>query len=94
MNAKFSAVPIEEDTEVLARVETTFGPYDAVHERWRYEAVKAESVILLSDDVANISDGELESALRASGLVQTGTEVTVTRGDSGYTFLNFNFVVA
>ena len=92
---KFKNIPVEEDTKVLFRKEIAFGPYEAIHEEWKwvFEGIKAESLILLQADVAALTDEELERTLRDSGLVQYDSKVTITRDRDGYTFLNFNFVV-
>ena len=93
MNEKFRNVPIEEDTKVLFRAEATLGAYEALHEKWLFEAVKAESLILADQDVQGVSNEDLERELRASQFIRPGSQVTISRGKSGYTFLNFNFDV-
>lgn len=94
MNERFSGVRTDEDTKVLSRTETMFGPYEAIHERWQFEAIKAESIILISEDVSTVTNDELERALRTSELIQLGSTVTIARAGSGYTFINFNFLVS
>ena len=93
MNDKFRDVPVEEDTKVLSRAETKLGAYDALHEKWIYESVKAESLILVGAEVESLSNEELERVLRDSEFVRAGSQVTISRGKAGFTFLNFNFDV-
>ena len=93
MKEKFRDVPKDEDTKVLSRAETKLGAYDALHEKWIYESVKAESLILVEAEVEGLSNEEFERELRASGLMRTDSQVTISRGKAGYIFLNFNFVV-
>jgi hypothetical protein len=92
---KFKNIPVEEDTKILFRQQITFGPYEAIHEEWKwvFEGIKAESLILLESDVAALTDEELERALRETGLVEYDSKVTIARDRDGYTFLSFNFVV-
>ena len=96
VSEKFKNIPVEEDTKILFRQQIAVGPYEAIHEEWKwdFEGVKAESLIFLHTDVAALTDTDLERAVRESGLVQYDSKVTITRDKGGYTFLNFNFVVS
>ena len=95
MNEKFKNIPLEEDTRVLSRKQITFGPYDAIHEKWKwlFEGVSAESIILLEADVAALTDEELTQQLKASSLLAPNSQITIARGKDNFTFLNFNFVL-
>lgn len=94
MMARFNNIPIEEDTRVLSRKDVMFGSFEAVLERWSWEGIRAESLILRDGDVAALTDEQLEEALRASPFIQSDSRVTITRGRSGYTFINFNFGIS
>ncbi|WP_416897260.1 MAG: hypothetical protein ACMVY4_17475 [Minwuia sp.] len=91
MSEKFSNVPHESDTKILFRKTVQISGLDALHEKWSWEGVKAESLIFVSEDVAAISDEALQLVVRASGLATEGTQMTLKRGSSGYDFVNFNF---
>ena len=91
MSDKFKMVPVDPDTRVLKRSLTTVGGYDALHERWSFDGVKAESLVFLSDDIAGVSDEVLERLVRETEGVDTGSQITLKRSKSGFTFVNFNF---
>ena len=91
MDDKFSNVPIEEDTKILRRVIITVAGHEVLHEAWSWDGVKGETFVFSSTDVVKYSDGELEQVARQSGLLVPGSQITIKRADSGYTFVNFNF---
>ena len=91
MSNKFKNVPVEEDTRILFRKEAKFGKFDVLYEMWSWEGISAESIIFVSDDIADLTDEELEQEIRESPLVQKKSAVTIKRLDEGFTFVNFNF---
>ena len=91
VNDKFKNVPVEPDTRVLKRSLTVVGGYDALHERWSWEGIKAETFVFLSDEVAELSDKVLERIVRDTEGVDEDSQMTLKRGESGFTFVNFNF---
>jgi hypothetical protein len=91
MNDKFKGVPVDPDTRVFKRSPTSVGGYEALHERWSFDGVKAESLVFLSADIADVSDETLEKLVRETEGVDTGSQITLKRSESGFTFVNFNF---
>jgi len=89
---KFLNVPVEDDTVILVSLGSKLGERDVLYQKWVWDGITGESLIFVSDDVASLSDGQLEADVRTSPLVGSGS-VTISRSDSGYTFVNFNFVV-
>jgi hypothetical protein len=89
--AKFDAVPLDDDTSILAQNEVAVGGYGALHPVWKWEGIKAESIIFLTADVSSLYDDDLKQLLVSEAMVTPGSSVTVSHSDSGYTFLNFNF---
>lgn len=89
--SKFSNVPVEDDTKVLFALESKLGDRDILYQKWFWDGITAESFIFVSDDVSSLSDVELETEVRSSPMVGSGS-VTIVRSDSSYTFVNFNFV--
>ncbi len=93
MTDKFDKVPIEEDTLMIFRLETTLGEYDVLYEKWIWEGITAESIIFTNEDVAELEEEEIKEEVRASPLVLVkDSEITFKRSESGFTFVNFNFV--
>jgi hypothetical protein len=89
--AKFDAVPLDDDTSILAQNEVAVGGYDALHQVWKWEGIKAESIIFLTADVSSLHDDDLKQLLMSEALATPGSSVTVSHSDSSYTSLNFNF---
>lgn len=52
---------------------------------------KIKTMGCFNDDVAGLSDQEIEQVVRNSGLIKNVASLTLNRSESGYTFCNFNF---
>lgn len=92
MSSRFDNVPVEEDTTILFQLEVTLGKYEVLYEKWCWDGITAESIIFVNEDVSNLDEKEIEQEVRSSPLVKQGEGMTVKRSDSGFTFVNFNFV--
>ena len=92
MSGKFSSVPPDEGTKILASSEIKIGELDAMHQSWYFEGVSADSYIFVNQDVENFTDDELvETVVSFLTTKPDRTRVTVKRSDSGYSFVNLNF---
>ncbi|HWL29185.1 MAG TPA: hypothetical protein VNQ97_09785 [Burkholderiaceae bacterium] len=91
MDSKFDAVPLDDETFILAQNEIVVGGYDALHQVWKWEGIRAESLIFLTADVAALQEEDLKQLLVSEAQAAPGSAITVSHSDSGYTFLNFNF---
>jgi len=83
IDEKFAGIPVEEDTRVILREQVKVGGYDAVHEKWVWEGVIAESYIFLTEETKDLSEEEI--------LAMTGKENPTFKRMETYTFVNFNF---
>jgi len=92
MSDKFKNVPVEEDTNIIFSLEAQFGNYEILYQKWSWEGVTAESLIFDSRDVADLTDEELIAEVKTSPLLKEESKVTLTRNDSGFVFVNFNFI--
>jgi len=88
---KFKNVPVEEDTKIIFREESILGEYEVLYEKWFWDGISAESIIFANEDVAELKDNEIESIVKKSPLLKKGSSMTLTRSESGFTFVNFNF---
>jgi hypothetical protein len=93
MQGKFDGVPVDEDTKILAQLETNLGNYRVLYQKWFWDGITAESIIFDSQDVANLTDDEILAEVKESPLVAKDSKTTISRSESGFTFVNFNFVV-
>ena len=91
MNNKFSAVPIENDTNILFELNATLDDYDVLYQMWSWDGVSAESFIFLSSDISDLTDYEVKTLAKNSPMIKDNSELTMVRHDDGYTFINFNF---
>jgi hypothetical protein len=91
MSKKFDDVPVEEDTRIMFRQEARLGKFDVLYEMWSWEGISAESIIFANDDIADMTDNDLEREVRKSPLVKKESEITIKRLDAGFAFVNFNF---
>ena len=89
MKNKFKDIGIEKDTKMLYEQEISINNIKAVHQKWQWEAVNAESFIFFNGDIKDLGEQELVHLAKSSPLYK-GTSFTHTKGDI-YTFINFNF---
>jgi hypothetical protein len=90
--SKFRNVPVDEDTRILFQLEAMLGEYEILYQKWYWDGITAESIIFYSEDVSNLDDQAIEEEVRSSPLVNDGSSVTLKRCESGYVFVNFNFI--
>lgn len=92
MSGKFKKVPVEEGTKILFHVEAKLGERPVLYQKWYWDGITAESIIFAAEDVAGLSDKDIENDVRNSPLLQEGSKLTLSRSDAGFVFVNFNFV--
>ncbi|MCP3850785.1 MAG: hypothetical protein GY694_11195 [Gammaproteobacteria bacterium] len=92
MTSKFDNVPSDKDTSIIFQTEAKFDEFDILYQKWSFDGISAESVIFCNDDVSNLSDSEITEHVKSSPLLKKGSSTTLKRSDSGYTFVNFNFI--
>lgn len=88
---KFNNVPVEQDTKIIFQQEATLGEYEVLYQKWFWDGITAESIIFANEDVAELTDKEIEEEVKTSPLLNEGSSVTLKRPESGFTFVNFNF---
>ena len=88
---KFTAVPIEQDTNILFQLNATLEDYDVLYQVWIWDGVTAESFIFLSSDISDLTDDEVKTLAKSSPMIKADSDLTMVRHEDGYTFVNFNF---
>jgi len=91
MHDKFSAVPVDLDTRVIKNEVIRLGDLDALYQKWNWDGINAESIIFLTADIEKYTDEAIEAVVKKSDYYTLGSQLTLKRGDDGYTFVNFNF---
>jgi hypothetical protein len=93
--SKFNNIPEQKDTEIIFREETKFGDFDVVYEKWKWDGILAESIIFYEDDVSGMVDNEIISQVKDSPLFDSKIYKgnPTIRHNSGFVFVNFNFII-
>jgi hypothetical protein len=89
--SKFNEVPVEADTRILFQEQTTLGEYEVLHQKWVWDGITAESIIFANEDIAGVTDHDLEMHVKAFRNLAADTSMTLKQSESGFTFVNFNF---
>ena len=90
MTGKFGQLPQDPGRTILSQRETRLEDIEALHQHWSWDGITAESLVFRSEDVAHLADEEIVRRLASHPAYRPGSEVSLTRLDSGYTFANFN----
>jgi hypothetical protein len=93
LSNKFTAVPIENGTNILFELNATLDDYDVLYQMWSWDGIMAESFIFLSLDISHLTDEEVQTLAKSSPMIKNDSELTMVRHEDGYTFVNFNFKV-
>lgn len=88
---EFHGIPVEPDTRITSQAIVTAGDIEALHQKWTWEGIRAESLIFLAAEVGDLDDPQLETLVEQSGLAKSDSQFTVKRDSNGFTFVNFNF---
>jgi hypothetical protein len=89
---KFTNVPIDEDTIIKKNTLIEIDGLQALHQDWVWDGFAAESLIFIADEVAQLDDDKITLLAISSKLPLAGSKFTISRGQEGYTFINFNFL--
>jgi hypothetical protein len=92
MISKFANIPVEADTKIISQLETMLGSYSVLYQKWVWDGITAESIIFANEDIASLTDEELEKKVKDSPICRENSQITIRKTD-GFTFVNFNFDV-
>ena len=90
MNDKFKNIKTDEDTRIIFRKEIKINGLEAVHEKWNWDGIIAESLIFVSVEVKEINEEMFQLILGANHYFSESSQITLKRLDE-FTFVNFNF---
>jgi hypothetical protein len=88
---KFDNVPTETDTKITLNIETMFGEYPVLYQKWIWDGIEASSLIFDNDDVSDIDLNTLIDEVKNSALVDDSSKEITSKISGEYTFINFNF---
>lgn len=83
---------VEEDTTIISTEGLKVGEYVALHQRWFFDGIKAESLIFKTTDVKNLDKTQLIALAKEHlpKMISLGSSITYSQNEL-HTFLNFNF---
>ena len=93
--SKFNNIPGQKDTKIIFREDTKFGDFDVVYEKWEWDGILAESIIFDEEDVSEMDDDEIINKVKNSPLFDDKIYkgIPTIRRNSGFVFVNFNFII-
>ena len=91
MNDKFINVPKDEDTTIYFSQIVNVDGVDALHQKWRWDGISAESLIFSTDSFSKIDREEIVQLAFKSGLIENIEKITYEETDENFVFVNFNF---
>jgi len=89
---KFLDVPVESDSRILFETEATLGSRTVLYQKWYWAGIIAESIIFAEEDVKGLSEDEIRREVLDSPLVNEDSQITFKHSQSGFVFVNFNFI--
>ena len=85
ISEKFKNIPVDEDTRIISREQIKIEDYDAIHEKWFWDGINADSYVFFNEDIKGLNEEEVLRLANKEG-------ATYKKSDR-YTFVNFNFEV-
>lgn len=82
-------IPLEPDTTLLEEVPVRLDGYDLLYQRWNWDGLPGESLILRENQVEAVTDEQLHQLGLDKGLMPAEASTTITRPRQGYAFLNY-----
>lgn len=92
MTDNFDTLSTESDTHLASRSAYELAGMPARHEKWSWEGIAGESIVLLSQDAQQHDDETLKQMVREAFSLPQDAPMTLERRDD-FTYINFNFVV-
>ena len=75
----------------MFELNATLDDYDVLYQMWCWDGITAESFIFLSSDIADLTDDEVKNLAKSSPMIIADSDLTMTRHEESYIFINFNF---
>lgn len=81
---------MDEDTRILAEKYQVREGYDTLVESWVWDGLHGKSLILLTSQVENLSDMQIEAQARQWLELSVSAKTTLKRGEQ-FVYFNFDF---
>lgn len=93
MNPDFNHIPMDPDTTILFQQQGVFDDIPACYQSWLFDGIRGESIIFLNKDLKNRKDTDLIKKVKASKLVKSSSQITLSRNPPEFLFINFNVIL-
>ena len=93
MKPDFNHIPNDPDTTILFQQQGVFDDIPACYQSWFFDGIRGESIIFLKKDLKNRKDIDLVKKVKASKLVKSTSQITLSRNPPEFLFINFNIVL-
>ncbi len=85
--------PSSPKTTIEFQQQGVFDDIPACYRAWRLGGLRGESIIFQKKDLKNRKDIDLIKKVKASKLVQSNSQITLSRNPPEYLFINFNITL-
>ncbi len=93
MNKYLNHIPNNPDTTILFQQQGVFDDIPACYQTWLIDGIRGESIVFHQKDLKHHKDTDLIKKVKASKLVKTTSQITLSRNPPGFLFVNFNIAL-
>ena len=93
MNNNLNHIPNDPDTTILFQQQGVFNDIPACYQSWMFDGIRGESIIFHKTDLKGHKDTDLIEKVKASQLVKSTSQITLSRNPPEYLFINLNIAL-
>ncbi len=90
MKSNINEIPVDPHTHILFQQQGVFDDIPACYQAWQHDGIRGESIIFHKKDLKHRKDIDLIKKVQASKLVQSTSQITLSRNPPEFLFINFN----
>lgn len=89
MNNIFENLCVDKDTKILSREQIKVKNYDVMLEKWSWDGLIGHSAIIPEQQIKAMGDDKIQEYFIQELAIEG--KVTISRGKSGFVYLNYGF---
>ena len=93
MKKNFNYIPQNSESTILFQQQGVFDDIPACYQTWLVDGIRGESIIFHKNDLKHRKDTDLIKKVKASQLVKSTSQITLSRNPPEFLFINFNVVL-
>ncbi len=93
MNLNSNQIPNDPETTILFQQLGVFDDIPACYQSWLFDGIRGESIIFHKRDLKHHKDTDLIKKVKASKLVKSTSQITLSRNPPEFLFINFNIAL-